>query len=66
MAANHRLTPVDPFRVLNSAGHPEEFDLVELISLQFGSTRFASCRATPGNQTGIRPTPKGVRYAAAP
>ena len=42
MPESHRLTFVDPFRVMQSGGHPEEFDLVE---------QTCSPRATRGSRS---------------
>jgi hypothetical protein len=46
--ADHRLTFVDPARVLKSAGHPEEFDLVERIVLAQGDSWFSIGSIPPG------------------
>lgn len=41
MADGIRVTPVDPYRVINSAGHPDEFDLVSKRCLAQGDSWFS-------------------------
>ena len=62
--ANHRLTPVDPWRVLNSAGHPEEFDLVERILLAQGDSWFSIGAMPPGLTSNLLAQMELTRSAA--
>ncbi len=64
MAANHRLTPVDPLRVLNSAGHPEEFDLVERTLLAQGDSWFSIGSIPPGLTSNLLAQMELARSAA--
>jgi len=64
MAANHRLTPVDPLRVLSSAGHPEEFDLVERILLAQGDSWFSIGSLPPGLTSNLLAQMELTRSAA--
>ena len=62
--ANHRLTPVDPLRVLSSAGHPEEFDLVERILLAQGDSWFSIGAIPPGLTSNLLAQMELTRSAA--
>ena len=64
MAANHRLTFVDPLRVLGSAGHPEEFDLVERILLAQGDSWFSIGAIPPGLTSNLLAQMELTRSAA--
>ena len=64
MGANHRLTPVDPLRVLNSGGHPEEFDLVERILLAQGDSWFSIGSFPPGLTSNLLAQMELTRSAA--
>ena len=64
MAANHRLTFVDPMRVLGSAGHPEEFDLVERILLAQGDSWFSIGAIPPGLTSNLLAQMELTRSAA--
>ncbi|MEO7338513.1 MAG: hypothetical protein ABIV63_18215 [Caldimonas sp.] len=48
MAQSHRLTFVDPFRVIQSGGNPEEFDLVDKRCLAQGDSWFSIGSFPPG------------------
>lgn len=63
MAAN-RLTFVDPLRVLNSAGHPEEFDLVERLLLAQGDSWFSIGAIPPGLTSNLLAQMELARSAA--
>lgn len=65
MAANHRLTFVDPMRVLGSAGRPEEFDLVERIVLAQGDSWFSIGAIPPGLTSNLLAQMEFTRSAAA-
>jgi len=62
--ADHRLTFVDPLRVLNSAGHPEEFDLVERILLGQGDSWFSIGSIPPGLTSNLLAQMELTRSAA--
>lgn len=62
--ADHRLTFVDPLRVLNSAGHPEEFDLVERIMLAQGDSWFSVGSIPPGLTSNLLAQMELTRSAA--
>ena len=64
MTANHRLTPVDPLRVLGSAGHPEEFDLVERTLLAQGDSWFSIGSIPPGLTSNLLAQMELTRSAA--
>ena len=64
MTAGHRLTFVDPLRVLNSAGHPEEFDLVERILLAQGDSWFSIGAFPPGLTSNLLAQMELARSAA--
>ncbi len=64
MTASHRLTFVDPLRVLNSAGHPEEFDLVERILLAQGDSWFSIGSIPPGLTSNLLAQMELTRSAA--
>ena len=64
MAANHRLTFVDPMRVLGSGGHPEEFDLVERIVLAQGDSWFSIGAIPPGVTSNLLAQMEFTRSAA--
>ena len=64
MAANHRLTPVDPLRVSNSGGHPEEFDLVERVVLAQGDSWFSIGSLPPGLTSNLLAQMEFTRSAA--
>ena len=64
MTTPHRLTPVDPFRVLNSAGHPEEFDLVERTLLAQGDSWFSIGSIPPGLTSNLLAQMELTRSAA--
>jgi lysophospholipase L1-like esterase len=65
MAANHRLTFVDPMRVLASAGRPEEFDLVERTLLAQGDSWFSIGAIPPGVTSNLLAQMEFTRSAAA-
>jgi len=62
--ADHRLTFVDPFRVLHSAGRPEEFDLVEKILLAQGDSWFSIGSIPPGLTSNLLAQMELTRSAA--
>ena len=62
--ADHRLTFVDPMRVLNSAGHPEEFDFVERILLAQGDSWFSIGSIPPGLTSNLLAQMELTRSAA--
>ena len=64
MSADYRLTSVDPIRVLNSAGHPEEFDLVERTLLAQGDSWFSIGSMPPGLTSNLLAQMKLTRSAA--
>jgi len=64
MSANHRLTFVDPLRVLNSAGRPEEFDLVERVLLAQGDSWFSIGSIPPGLTSNLLAQMEFTRSAA--
>lgn len=48
-----RVTPVDPYRVINSGGHPEEFDFVSRRCLAQGDSWFSIGSFPPGATSNI-------------
>lgn len=64
MATNVRLTFVDPMRVLGSAGHPEEFDLVERVLLAQGDSWFSIGAIPPGVTSNLLAQMELTRSAA--
>ena len=62
--ADHRLTFVDPLRVLGSAGHPEEFDFVERILLAQGDSWFSIGAFPPGLTSNLLAQMELTRSAA--
>jgi len=64
VTASHRLTFVDPVRVLRSAGHPEEFDLVERVLLAQGDSWFSIGAFPPGLTSNLLAQMELTRSAA--
>ena len=62
--ANHRLTLIDPLRVLNNAGRPEEFDLVERVLLAQGDSWFSIGSLPPGLTSNLLAQMELTRSAA--